>query len=200
MSGSPQSEKELAAYFATQAARRQEYEAEFRASGDWDKLLGFADSQNRAAVLVEALDHCTEADERTSLLAEWFNSCDALAPQREQLRAHLEQTTFFTDEEGAASVPNFPVTVYRGAWDDDETDLALSWTTDLTFAERFARGLVGARARLILGMYREEGTPTIYRGTCVEAYGYLNSRGEHEVIAKKVRAVRPISQLVDADA
>lgn len=177
---------------------RAQREQEMREAGDWDDLIGFADSHHRAAVLVEALGHCTSKAARTHLLREWFNACDALAPQREQLRAHLGQTDFFTDEAGAATPLQLPVTVYRGAWHDDEVEAALSWTTDLTFAERFCCSLVGPRARYVLGIYREDATPTVFRATCLEAYAFLNSRGESEVVAKRLTAIEAISELVIA--
>jgi hypothetical protein len=89
--------------------------------------------------------------------------------------------------------------VYRGAWHDDEVDRALSWTQDRAFAERFARGLTGFRARLVLGMYREDATPTIFRGYAEEAYAFFNGRGEREVVAKRVVGIEPIAELVSAD-
>jgi hypothetical protein len=182
-------------------ATRARIEAEYRAAGNWNGLLGLAGSENRAAVLVEALEATPGKEGKTELLRDWFSSCDALLPQREQLRAHLEQTTFFTDEEGAALMPDFFQTsiVYRGAWHDDEVDRALSWTQDRAFAERFARGLTGFRARLVLGMYREDATPTIFRGYAEEAYAFFNGRGEREVVAKRVVGIEPIAELVSAD-
>jgi hypothetical protein len=172
---------------------------EKRDAGDWEALLSLADSQERATVLVEALSAVESKEAYTHLFREWFNSCDALAPQREQLRAYLDETDFFTDELGAENTPDLPVVVYRGAWDDDEAERGLSWTVDREVAERFARGLVGPRARFVLGIYREDGTPTIFRAIATEAYGFLNDRGEKEVIAKKLRAVEQISVLVRAD-
>lgn len=188
--------REMAQRLRDGLAARARIEAEYRAKGDWDGLLSLAGSEHRAAVLVEALGALPTADERAKMMSEWFNLCDALAPHREQLRAYLDEMPFFTDEEGAESVPQFPVVVYRGAWADDDAENALSWTLDRAFAEKFARGLVGLRARLVLGMYREDSAPTIFRATAVEAYGYLNSRAEREVIAKKLRSVEPIAELV----
>jgi hypothetical protein len=191
--------RDMARQLRERAEHRKRILTEVRAAGDWDQLLSLHGSEERAAVLVEALAHADGPETRADLFREWFNMCDALAPQREQLRAYLEETPFFTDEEGAKAVPDFPVVVYRGAWHDDDAEHALSWTTDRSFAEKFARGLVGMRARYVLGIYRADATPTIFRAVAIEAYGFLNGRGEHEVIAKTLRAVEPISELVSAD-
>lgn len=186
--------------FREQAALRARLENQYREAGDWGALLSLADSQHRAAFLVEALDATPDRLGKQELLAHWFSICDALLPQREALRAHLEQTNFFTDEDGAKLMPDAfqPVTVYRGAWHDDEVWSALSWTTDRAVAERFARGLTGIRSRLILGMYREDATPTIFRGYARDAYAFFNGRSEHEVVAKRVIDIEPIAELVAA--
>lgn len=183
-----------------QAALRARLENEYRAKGDWTGLLSLADSQHRAAFLVEALDATPDRLGKQELLTDWFSICDALLPQREALRAHLEQTNFFTDEAGAKLMPDAfqPVTVYRGAWHDDEVWSALSWTQDRDIAERFARGLTGPRARLVLGIYREDATPTIFRGYAESGYAFFNDRDEREVVAKRVIDIEPIAELVEA--
>lgn len=189
----------LAKQMLEQRAGWERAVTEARDERDWDHYLMLHDSQTRGPALVTALSQVPDKTGKTALLRDWFSSCDALAPVREQLRAHLEDTDFFTDESGDGNVPDFPVVVYRGAWDDDDAEHALSWTTDRAFAERFCRGLTGMRARLVLGIYREDATPTIFRAVCTEAYGFLNDRAEHEVIAKTLRSVEPVSQLVRAD-
>jgi hypothetical protein len=148
-------------------------------------------SEARAEVLArEAAE--LPAKEAAELLADWFNVCDALAPARFDLRRQFERCEFVGDY---AAAPELPVTVYRAAWDDDDAATALSWTTDREVAERFCRGLTGLRA-MFLGIWRDDATPTIFEGLCTEAYGYLTSRDEHEVIAKTVVGIRPIAELI----
>lgn len=153
------------------------------------------DSQNRAAVL---LDVVRQADEETGrdLLAHWFNNCDALAPWTDGLRAEFERVGFVTDADEDDDPLELPATVYRGSWEDDDHDTALSWTLDQKVAKSFCLGLVSLRSRIILGMYREGVDAYVWQGTCTEAYGYLLGRSEHEVIAKTVIDVFPIGKLV----
>jgi hypothetical protein len=181
--------------FPERAAHRAKIEEDARARGDWNELLGLADSQNRAERLVEACRAVSD-DEARHLLTEWFNICDALEPWRDELREQFERVGYVTDD--PAIVLDLPVKVYRGAWEDDDAWLALSWTKSRAIAERFARGLTGMRSRFVLGTYREGVTPYIFEADCTEAYGYLTGRDEHEVIAKALVNVRPIAALVPA--
>lgn len=164
---------------------------------DWSRALMFADSQHRAGVLVAALQDTPDPAEKAKLLADNFNICDALLPWREELREEMEQSDFFIDGEPFEyTVPKFPRYVYRGAWEDDEAELALSWTTSKKRAEWFASYLTGMRAAF-LGIRRREGvSPVVFRARCHEAYGYLNGRGEQEVVAKRLTAVTPILKAV----
>jgi hypothetical protein len=49
-------------------ATRARIEAEYRAAGNWNGLLGLAGSENRAAVLVEALEATPGKEGKTELL------------------------------------------------------------------------------------------------------------------------------------
>lgn len=161
-----------------------------------DEALGWCDSQDRAAELVRRLQAAPSVRGKQRLLREWFNMCDALAPWADQLREQFELAGFVTDVKDG--IPSTPVMVYRGAWHDDDLNKALSWTTDRAIAERFARGLVGMRSRLILGTYREDSTPTIFTGACAQMLGYFDSRGEKEVVCGKVLGAHAIAELVAA--
>jgi hypothetical protein len=155
-----------------------------------DRLLGMAGSERRAEVLVRVLAEVTP-EEGNELLGYWFNMCDALAPWAAELRREFLRCGFVTDTEDKLFLP---VTVYRGAWEDDDTASALSWTTDLETAQKFCRIMVGPRG-WFLGLNRTDSTPTVFRGICVKALGYLNEREEHEVIADQVIEIEAIQQL-----
>ena len=163
---------------------------------DWEHELMMADSGTRAHALVAALQATPDPAEKAKLLGGWFNSCDALSPWRDELREEMELSDFFTDgdEHDPVKVPKFPRYVYRGAWEDDDAEVALSWTTKQKTAEWFARYLTSPRA-MFLGIYRDDVEPLVFRARCHEAYGFLNGRGEHEVVAKRLTAVKPILAL-----
>jgi hypothetical protein len=163
---------------------------------DWGNRLMMADSQNRAPVLVAALDAARGKKAKADLLREWFNCCDALAHERHTLRIFFAQVGWVTDSD---EVPEFPVTVYRAGWEDDDVDTALSWTTDKEVAERFARGLSSMRAQF-LGIYREGVVPYIWQATCESAFAYFNSRDEKEVVPEILSDVEPIAMLVKQEA
>jgi hypothetical protein len=168
---------------------------------EWEHRLVMADSQNRAGVLVAALRDTPDPAEKAKLLAGNFNICDALAPWRDELREQMELSDFFTDADDGETikVPKFPRYVYRGAWEDDEAELALSWTTSQKQAEWFASYLTSIRAAF-LGIRREGVTPVVFRARCHEAFGYLNGRGEQEVVAKRLTSVTPILALQEVPA
>jgi hypothetical protein len=154
--------------------------------------LSLVGSEHRAGVLVDELRRTPSKPSARKMMREWFNICDALAPWRDELRGEFERIGFVTDTKEPLELP---VTVYRAAWEDDDVEHALSWTLDREIAERFCKGLVSPRA-WFLGIKRDDVDAYIYEGTCVEAFGYLTSRGEAEVIARTVENIRPIAQLV----
>lgn len=162
---------------------------------EWNREIVLADSQNRAAVLVRALQATIDPAEKRELLSSWFNNCDAIGAHGPALREQFALAGTVVDSDWSVDLP---VVVYRGAYHDDDSANALSWTTRQTTAEFFARALVGLRSRLVLGMYREDATPTIFQGVCTDAFGFLNGRGEHEIVASRVIDVHPIAELVAA--
>lgn len=157
-----------------------------------ERRLALVGSEDRAAVLVEALQTTESKKTKRKLLREWFNLCDALAPWRHELREQFELAGFVTDNHIR---PKAPVLVYRAAWEDDDVETSLSWTTDRAIAERFCMGLVSPRARF-LGIYRDDVEAYIWQGICTEMLGYLMGRDESEVIAKTVIDIQPIATLV----
>jgi len=161
-----------------------------------EQHLALVGSENRAAVLVDELRATPHKPSARKLLREWFNVCDALAPYRHDLREQFERVGFVTDTTESLVLP---ATVYRAAWPDDASSEALSWTLDREIAEMFARLLVSPRA-WFLGIKRDDCDPHIFQGFCTEAYGYLTSRGESEVIAKTVEAIQPIAILTSKES
>jgi hypothetical protein len=158
---------------------------------DWNKRLSLAGSENRAPVLVQALDAATTRQEKADLLREWFNLCDALSPERHSLRIHFDQVGWVEDE----TPPEFPCTVYRAGWEDDDVATGLSWTTEREVAEKFARILISPRG-MFLGIYRDDVEPWIWQATCVSAFAYFNGRGEHEVVPNVLTDIEPVARLI----
>lgn len=161
------------------------------------RQIGLADSQHRGGVLLAALEAEPDDDKAREMLASWFNACDALKPWAKGLRDQFARVGFVTDDPDVPP-PTMPVKVYRGAWDDDDPETALSWTTRREVAEAFCRGLVGMRAKIVFGIDRPDNTPTIYQGLCVYALGWITGRGEAEIVAGRhsVQMVQPIAQLL----
>jgi hypothetical protein len=159
-----------------------------------DRKLALVGSERRAPLLVDILQTTESKVSKRQLLRDWFSSCDALAPWRHDLAEQFDIAGYVTDAKKSEQ-PALPVTVYRGAWEDDDVETALSWTTDLERAEWFARYLTSVRA-MFLGIHRTDVSPVVFQGTCTEAYGYLTGRGEHEVVAKTVEDIEAISMLV----
>ena len=159
----------------------------------WNRALMMAGSESRTPVLVAALSATPGKEEKRKLLAHWLNMCEAQSPFREELREQLELAGFFSDDEEGAP-PVVPVTVFRAAWEDDEAERALSWTTSRAVAEFFCRHHTSLRA-MFLGIYRDDVDIYIWRATCHEMYGWITGRGESEVIAKTVTDVEAIASL-----
>ena len=160
---------------------------------DWNHVLMMVGSESRTPVLIGALAATESKEAKQKLLADWLNMCEAQSPFREELREQLELAGFFTDDEEGAP-PETPVTVYRAAWEDDEAERALSWTTERSVAEFFCRHHTSFRA-MFLGIYRDDVDMVIWQGTCHEMYGWLTGRSESEVIAKTLSDVEPIALL-----
>ena len=159
---------------------------------DWNHELAIVGSEDRAPVLVAALDATRGKKEKETLLREWFYVCEAIAPQRHDLRRHFADVGWVTDSENP---PEFPVTVYRAAWEDDDVATSLSWTMSREFAERFARGLTSMRAKF-LGYYRDDVVPYIWQATCLTAFAYFDGRDEQEVVPETLDEIVPIAMLV----
>lgn len=162
---------------------------------DADKTLAMTDSHYRGAQLLWQLQHEPDDIVAADLLAEWWNMCDAFKPQAAGLREQLLRVGFVTDDPEVPP-PDLPVTVYRGAWDDDDPATALSWTLSREIAENFAHGLVGMRAKLIYGIDRPDNDPVIWQATCTSMLGWITGRGEQEVIVGEVSDVTAIAKLI----
>jgi hypothetical protein len=161
----------------------------------WDERLALVGSEDRAAVLLACVREAT-VEEGRALLAYWFNMCDALAPWAVELREEFRRCAPVLSDE--AILPETPVRVYRGAWHDDDTAAALSWTLDQEKAEWFARYLTGMRAGF-LGIRRDNATPVVFQGMCVEVLGFITTREEFEVVAGRVVRVEPIRALMSEE-
>jgi hypothetical protein len=172
------------------------YLAEAEEAGEWEKIIGLVDSQERAHVLLRALRAVDDDERARTLLADWFNVVDAFGDTTEDFRAQFERLGFVTDDEDG-KMPDLPVTVYRAQWGSDPVpERALSWTARRDVAERFARYLTGPRAQFVLGIYREDDEPWIWEATAHEAYGWFIDRDEEEIIPKRLTGLRPISKLI----
>lgn len=162
---------------------------------DADKRLAMTDSHFRGPALLVELQNEPDDVLAADLLAEWWNMCDAFKPSAAGLREQLLRVGFVTDDSDVPP-PDLPVTVYRGAWDDDDPATALSWTLSREIAENFAHGLVGMRAKLIYGIDRPDNDPVIWQATCTSMLGWITGRGEQEVIVGEVSDVMPIAHLI----
>lgn len=155
-----------------------------------NKDLVMADSQNRADVLVEILGRA-DADSARELLTKWFNLCDAIGEHSKFLADQFDRVGFVTNLEEGQEIPTFPCTIYRAGWEDSDPETGLSWTTDLEFATKFAKGLFGMRA-WFLGIRREGVRAVVWQATCESARAYLTSRGESEVIPGSFKDIEVI--------
>ena len=160
----------------------------------WDHPLAMAGSENRAPVLLAALLSTPEPEGKRALLTGWFSVCEALRPWAVELREQARLAGYFTDAPDEPVI-EAPVTVYRGAWEDDDTSIAISWTLKRETAEFFCRMISGPRGAF-LGMHREDVVPHVYQATATEVLGYLNGRDEAEVVVGGVEDVEPIAALV----
>lgn len=158
---------------------------------EMNRKLALVGSENRGGVLVECLQASSIPSAR-KLLREWFNSCEAIAPYAADLRTQFERVGYVTDNDEKLE---FPLTVYRAAYADDDIDFALSWTTRRETAEFFARHHTSMRARF-LGLYRDDVDMLIWQGTCLSALGYLTGRNEFEVIPDEIEEIYVIAELV----
>lgn len=151
------------------------------------RRLSLVGSERRAPVLLEEVRFASIEDART-LLAEWFNCCDAMADQADALREQFVRCGFVTDTDEKLVLPAI---VYRAGWESDDPAKGLSWTKDLAFAERFCRGLFGPRA-WFLGLRRDGERAVVWEAVCTEALGYLTGREESEVIPAKLERIQPL--------
>ncbi len=169
--------------------------AEARAKGDWQELLMMAESQERAPILLETLQAVDDERART-FMAEWFNSTEAFGDLAPAFREQFDRLGFVTDDDDG-KMPDLPVTVYRAQWEKDpEPTEALAWSVRRDVAERFAHYITSVRARLILGIHREDDEPVIWQATAHEAYAWFVSRDEEEIVPKVLTDLRMISRLI----
>lgn len=152
--------------------------------------LARCDSQHRAEVLVELLNNADDK-EAGQLLLEWFNLCDALSPWVDGLRDHFERVGYVSNEPG---ILNTPLTIYRAAWEDDVPEKALSWTLDYEFAEKFGKGLFGARSQF-LGLYRPDSEAVIWKAEATEIYAYITSRNESEIVPRTIVNIEEFARI-----
>lgn len=160
-----------------------------------DARLAIVGSENRAEVLVA---ECVAAKVPSArrLLRDWFPSSEALWPWRFELREQFERVGYVTDTKEELE---FPLTIWRAAYADDDIDNALSWTTSRETADFFARHHTSIRAQF-LGLYRDDMPMLIWRATCDEALAYFTNRGESEVVPVEVYDVEAVAELVTASA
>lgn len=154
-----------------------------------ERWLLAVDSVSRGGELVKILQARPDAEFKNKLLKRWFPDCEALKPWLNELREEFHKAGFVADTDEALQLP---VRVYRAAWDGDDAQCALSWTTDLEVAKIIAAMCNSDRGRY-LGIHRDDVCMKIYTGICTEALGYLVARGESEVIAGNVEDIETIA-------
>lgn len=174
-----------------------------RGRPEWNRLLGYAPSEARARVLVEALDDTISIEEKAWLLEQWFNCCDAIGDLRLELGFHFEDVAaegrFLTDVKPPKVVPPLEgATIYRATYPGDDPYSALSWTLARETAEKLAAIMVSGRGAW-LGIQQPGVRPVVLRATCVRAWAYFDSRDEREVVPADVEDVAEVDDF-DLDA
>lgn len=163
-----------------------------------EQRLSLCGSHERAGVLVAELQRTPSKPTARRLLRDWFNLCDAMAPWRDELLEQFRRVGFVTDTEDELQ---YPVTIYRAAWADEDPRRGLSWTLDRSEAEAFARRMTSARWRIVFGIERDDVDPVVWQAECFHALGYITGRNESEVIPDPdaLVGVEVISVLVSVD-
>lgn len=189
--------------FLEQQNERARLIAEKANEGDWTGALILCDSQERAPVLVRAME-TLEGDDLRKLVAEWWSTTEAWSgvPElREGMMAGLRKASPVivpSDDPGRhQEPPEGRFKVYRGNL--GETPQGGSWSLDREIAENFARMATGPRGQIVFG-YPADGTGTIWQADCDsdDVLGFFDDRQEYEIVTDRVSNVEKIAVLVDA--
>lgn len=173
-------------------------------SGDWDEALVFCDSQERAPILVRAME-ALEGDALRELVAHHWSTTEAWSGNpdlREGMMAGLRKAAPVivpSDDPGRhQGPPEGRFRVYRGNL--GETPQGGSWSLSRETAEMFARMATGPRGQIVLG-YSADGTGTIWQADCdaADVLGFFDNRGEYEIVTDRVSNVEKIAVLVKAE-
>jgi hypothetical protein len=153
---------------------------------DWERLLTLCSSQDRAEVLVEALDNVARPRARR-LMRQFWTVTDATRDFWPQIIEAFEYCGFVSDTRKRFADEE-PVVIYRGDLGDGD---GISWTTCLKRAEWFAGYCRSVRAAIV-GIPPEHGVPTVWKAEVIgrEILGYFEGREEQEVVVRPLPADR----------
>lgn len=158
-------------------------------AGDLSAALMFSGSHHRASLLADWNERGLLDDDAVvrSLIEEHWSSTEAWSADtrlRETMYGLLRRSApIRVLGEPERPLPAGTLTVYRGNL--GERPCGGSWTLDRATAEHFASMAMSPRG-MFLGMYREDGVPSIWRATCdsEDVLGYFDDRGEREVVVE----------------
>lgn len=143
--------------------------------------------------------HFTHA-ETELLLSRYWEVAEAWSGNdrlREGMFGLLRRVAPLLCPDGGEPLPAGTLTVYRGNLGEEPG--GGSWTLDPEVASRLSTLASGPRG-MFLGIYREDGIPTVWRGDADASavLGYFGGRGESEVVleAGSVRNVTKIKEAI----
>lgn len=168
--------------------------------GEWNKVLTYQDSGNRAPALIRAAA-TMEGDELRELVGHWWSTTEAWSAVPElrdgmyDMIRRAAPVRVYADEAVGRPVPpeTGEMTVYRGNLGEEPH--GGSWSLERDVAERFARMAMSPRG-MFLGMYRADGVPSVWRGTvkAEDVLGFFDDRQESEIVTDVVSNVELVAK------
>lgn len=171
------------------AALEQAYYEKALAEGDISGALFHRGSEEVAGAIVDLAPALTDEQLREILRSEWTR-CEAHRDYRADFVDLFKRVGFVTDVGGEwsqtkelpARLRGKTVTIYRGNLGEDEP-VGIAWTLSRETAKFFASHGMSLRGQF-LGLYREDGVPTVWKGKAdtKDVLAYFDGRGEKEVV------------------
>jgi hypothetical protein len=155
-------------------------------NGDWRQALNIAGSEGRARVFADIEDRLTDDDVR-DLLDSYWSITEAWSgdPELREVMYRLLQRVapLHVIDDGQPLPDDETLTIYRGNLGEKPGEHIASWTLDRQVAEQFAL-MANSPRGMYLGMYRENGVPSIWRARVAREHviGYFDDRQEREVV------------------
>jgi hypothetical protein len=181
----PEKDRKVWEELAEQRRQGQERIRELILDGDYDQALALTGSEDRARLLCAWAPRLTDEEVR-GLLRDWWSSTEAWSGKpelREGMMSLIKRAAqvIVLNEDSEDMLPTGYLTVFRGNL--GEQPGTGSWTLDVEIAERFAQMSSSLRG-MFLGMYREDGVPTVWQATVLsdKVLGYFNDRNEREIV------------------